>query len=116
MPSPTKRAPAGRHISREVSPRWGSNRIIALRFYKYFAPLGLKSTNAKCPYFKLKKSKKNAYVGGHFAPPANFDFYGKKKQYLSAFYTLIYRYFILKKLHTNLMTLSESRIDWFYKI
>jgi hypothetical protein len=24
-----------------VSPRWGSIRIIALRFYKYFAPLGL---------------------------------------------------------------------------
>jgi hypothetical protein len=24
-----------------VSPRWGLNEIIALRFYKYFAPLGL---------------------------------------------------------------------------
>jgi hypothetical protein len=26
-----------------VSPRWGSMGIVALRFYKYFAPLGLKS-------------------------------------------------------------------------
>jgi hypothetical protein len=24
-----------------VSPRWGSMRIVALRFYKYVAPLGL---------------------------------------------------------------------------
>jgi hypothetical protein len=30
------------HI-RRVSPRWGSMRIVALRFYKYFALLGLKS-------------------------------------------------------------------------
>jgi hypothetical protein len=85
MPSPTKRAPAGRHISREVSPRWGSNRIIALRFYKYFAPLGLKCTNAKCPYFKLKKPKKKRVRWGAFCPPADFDFYGKKAS--------IYRHF-----------------------
>jgi hypothetical protein len=44
MPSPAKRAPAGRHTSRELSPRWGSMWIVALRFYKYVAPLGLKYT------------------------------------------------------------------------
>jgi hypothetical protein len=54
-----------------VSPRWGSNRIIALRFYKYFAPLGLKCTNAKCPYFKLKSQKKTRTLGG-ILPPCGF--------------------------------------------
>jgi hypothetical protein len=36
-------SPRGAAHIRRVSPRWGSIEIIALRFYKYFAPLGLKS-------------------------------------------------------------------------
>jgi hypothetical protein len=36
-------SPSGAAHIRRVSPRWGSMGIVALRFYKYFAPLELKS-------------------------------------------------------------------------
>jgi hypothetical protein len=73
--------------------------IVALRFYKYFAPLGLKSTNAKCPYFKLKKPKKNVPVGGQFAPLRILVFSTKN--------TVSIGVSASQKIKINLMTLCE---------
>jgi hypothetical protein len=70
MPSVAKRAPAGRHISCEVSPRWGSNRIIALRFYKYVAPLGLKNSSFFILHSSLRGRSPRFARGIEAEPPA----------------------------------------------
>ena len=55
----------------------GLNADYALRFYKYFAPLGLKYPNIKSPSFELQSSPKILIRWGSF-PRIFFFIYDKR--------------------------------------